>query len=379
MTMHDDRLSEREHAELRDLVLAGAQRTTAARPRRGAIAASVALVLVGGLVGGGVVAMTHLAERPVDRSAGRTSALPFGGDCAHAVTDAELVAIDDRIPLVLDEPRAGAADVLGGIECRWSWEGEMSIPPGSDVARTTVWIDAYPEEVWPEDEHRVDGPQLCVEFQMYPSLTSCATTGTIGGMRLVVGISGDPRHTSQDAADALYARVAERLAASPGEGRLVPGADWWVLPECTGLVEGVIADHAGGDEQPALAPVALALPDGMTNDLQHAAGAARTCGMEFTASERGVGTPHGITIDIIPGGAIAFESARERPGAWPVEVSGAAAAVLVDVPSSHGGGAPQTPVLMATDGVNMLVLTPTASLGDPVLLAALAASVLGLL
>ena len=55
MGMNEDRLSEREHGEMRDILLAGTQRVRPAGATRAQIiAGAVALLLVGGITGGAV-------------------------------------------------------------------------------------------------------------------------------------------------------------------------------------------------------------------------------------------------------------------------------------------------------------------------------------
>lgn len=370
MTVDDDRLSEREHADLRDLVLAGAQRADAMRPRRALVAASIALVLVGGLIGGSVVAVTRLTEHPFERIAGETSGLPFGGDCADAVTAGELAAVDDRVPLVPEvAPRAGGDDVLGGIWCSWSREGGEGPP-------TRVWIGAYPERVASADAGSTTREPVCVELQGDPSMASCSTMGAVGGMRLTVGVSGDPARVTEDAVDALSSRVAERLVATPGDGPLAHGADWWPLPECSALAGAIIEGRAGDVPPITPAPDELALPGGLTSELQRDAGAARACALELSGPEYVSDTPNGVGVEVVPGGAVAFDSVRTNPGAEAVDVPGASEAFLVDRDPAASAGALRAQALIVTDGVNVLALTPSdPGPGLPELIA-LAASLL---
>ena len=63
MGMNDDRLSPREHSELRDIVLAGTQRIKpAGRHRAQLTAAAVALVLVGAVTGGAITTAAILGS-----------------------------------------------------------------------------------------------------------------------------------------------------------------------------------------------------------------------------------------------------------------------------------------------------------------------------
>ena len=83
------------------------------------------------------------------------------------------------------------------------------------------------------------------------------------------------------------------------------------------------------------------------------AGVVSRCNLHFTITSGPGGEV--VNVAIVPGGAISFQTAVEAENSQPVTVDGAEAAVVATgLDRYEGSGA----MIVATDGVNILMVTP---------------------
>ena len=213
--MNDDGLSPREHAEMRDLVLAGTQRIRPAGSRRNqVIAGALALVLVGAVSGAAITTAaifgsdttaatptpspvetvteaptatptpTPTAAPSTPPTATGEAVLPFGGECESVLTDADATNAAG-MPMALSDYRwrTGSDEVLGGIDCIW-----LST---EFYAAAAVKVFAFPLEVVPPEVAEAVVPG-CVDLGYETPTVQCTLAGTVDGTWLLVRSTGDP-------------------------------------------------------------------------------------------------------------------------------------------------------------------------------------------
>ena len=375
----NEELSPREHADMRDMVMAGAQRIRpAGRHRTQIVAAAIALVLVGGVTGGAVTTAALLgaeqAPAPAETStptptetaptptptetaptptpeeppAPVTGVMPFGGECANTLTDEEVDALRG-VGMFRSDYRweTGANTVLGGIDCVWVSE--------ESYLNVTLHLYAFPESVVPDGVRAaaVDG---CVPIEGQESRVECSATAIVDGMWLLVRASGPADQVTQEGIGALLASASGRLGDHEPGTPATPTSDWWAALDCASIAAAVDPATYGFErvallEQQSTSSYASDRPEGIS----FLAGAASGCDLHFTSGS-GEGTSgEVVTVTIVPGGAVAFPTAVDAEHSEPVDVAGAQAAVAVPGLDRYEGS---PAVLVVTDGVNILMVTP---------------------
>lgn len=382
-----------EHAEMRDSILAGAQRLRSTGQRRmRVIAASVAFVLVAG-ISGGAVATAALLGSGIDDGAVATpthtptatptptstptetapppppseGVEPFGGECANVLTDDE-VAAAAGIDMIRSDYRwkTGANSVLGGIDCVWVSEGVY--------LAATVHAFAYPASV--VEQAVEDAPTGCLPIEGEGADVECVSARVVDGTWLQVRVRGAADVVTDAATVQLLSSAAARLGdyAAPIAADHQP--DWWALPDCAQLLAGI--DPAiYGYERVALTEQQSTTWYGDTRaeSIPLAAGATFWCDLHFTAGEGDTSRGEVVTIAVVPGGAVAFPTAAGSEFAQPASVEGSQAAVVVPGLDRYEGS---PSVLVVSDGVNILMLTPDWA-NDTAGVAPLAAVVLAMM
>ncbi|WP_426324527.1 hypothetical protein [Microbacterium sp. E-13] len=360
-------LSPREHDEMRDVVLAGTQRVKpVGRHRTTMVAGAVALVLVGAVTGGAfttaallgsgaapgpvsTATATEPAPSPTPEDSGPatdTDGVPaFGGDCAATLTDQEVDALRG-IGMVRSDYRwrTGANDVLGGIDCVWVSE--------EAYLTANVHLFAYPESVVPAAV-RDAVAEGCVDSGNGGGVT-CTASGVVDGTWLLIRASGPADQVSASGVDALYTAAAARLGDHPRATPATRTSQWWAQPDCASLVS-QIDPALYGFERIALLEPTTSDPGVHPEAIVSLAGAAYSCELHFTSGSGDTSTGEVVRIDVVPGGASTFPTAAGADGASPVTVSGTRAAVIVPGLDRYEGSGE---VIVATDGVNMLMVTP---------------------
>ncbi|HET6301608.1 hypothetical protein [Microbacterium sp.] len=363
-------LTPRERAEMRDLVLAGTQRIRPAGRRRSqAIAAAIALVLIGGVSGGAITTaallgqdaspapVTTPTENPTPTEAPAPTptptpeppsvgVAPFGGDCANTITDQEADALRG-IGMTRSDYRwrTGANDVLGGIDCVWvSDEGYLI---------ATLHLYAYPAEVVPAEVSSAatsgcsQGPQ--------DERLSCTAVGVVDGTWLLVRADAPPEQISAEKVQALYDSAVSRMRDHPRAAPAMRTDAWWAAPDCPELAASVDPAIYGYErvallDQPQSPDSWPAHPAAIPS----LAGAAFACELHFTSGSGDSSTGEVVRVDVVPGGAVAFASAVGAEYARTATVDGAEAAVIVPGLDRYEGS---PDVVVATDGVNMLMVS----------------------
>jgi hypothetical protein len=374
MGMNDD-LTPREHSEIRDLVLAGAQRIRPAHKHRAQFAAgAVALVLVALVTGGALatasllgsdarpapsptVSQTETPPTPTPVPTPTTTAppapdapsegvAPFGGDCANTLTDEEVNALRG-IGMARSDYRwhTGANLVLGGIDCVWvSAEAYLT---------ATVHLFAYPADLISNSPLDLAVPGCYSDGG--GSRVSCSQWRDVGGMWMLVRADGSPDEISQDGVDRLFDAAAARLADYPPGVVATRTAEWWAAPDCA-QIAAAIDPTTYGYERVALlegqpSPVRTDQAEAIVSLVE----AAYWCELHFTAGSGDSSRGEVVRIDVVPGGGAAFPSAASAEYAVPVTVEGARGAVVVPGLDRYEGSGS---VIVSTDGVNMLMVTP---------------------
>ena len=373
----NDGLSPREHDEMRDLVLAGTQRVRpVGRHRTQIVAGAVALVLVGGVTGGAITTAALIGSdvapapvsTPTERSPSPTPPAPsptpsvppqqeepspspaavpaFGGDCGSTLTDEEVDALRG-IGMVRSDYRwrTGANDVLGGIDCVWvSAEAYLT---------ATVHLFAYPDSVVPQSV-RDAAAAGCVESGNGPAV-ECTGSGIVDGTWLLVRAYGPADQITASGVDALYSSAAARLPGHPRAVAAERTAEWWTQPDCSALAAAIDPASYGFERVAVLEPAGTSDPGLRPEGIVSLVGAAYSCDIHFTAGSGDTTSGEVVRIDVVPGGAVTFPTAVAAEGASPVTVNGAQSAVIVPgLDRYEGSGA----VIVATDGVNMLMVAP---------------------
>ncbi|SFS00797.1 hypothetical protein SAMN04487846_1410 [Microbacterium sp. cf046] len=374
MGMNDDGLTPREHAEMRDLVLAGTQRIRPAGSRRNQIiAGALALVLIGAVSGAAITTAaifgsdttaatptpspTTATSSPTPTAEPTPSAtptpapsaeggLPFAGECEGALTDDEATTAAG-IPVGLADYRwrTGAIDLLGGIDCLW-----LST---ETYAAAAVQVFVYPVEVVPSDvaDGIVPG---CTDLGYSNPTVQCSLSGVIDGTWVLVRSSGDPATTTEDGIRSVFDRVSANVVAYPSPSPAQRVASWWGPMDCDQLVA-QIDPVSYGFERVALlesdfsAPVGGAAPETIPDV------PGTSCDLHFTAGSGDDTSGEVVNVSIVPGGASAFPTAVAAVNSVPFEVAGAQAAVIAPGLDRYEGSGS---VIVATDGINMLMVTP---------------------
>jgi hypothetical protein len=394
----NDELTPREHTEMRDLVLAGTQRIRPAGKHTAQfVAGAIALVLVGGVTGGALATAgilpidgdpapvtspsvpepapaptrtptpapsTTPEPTPEPAPAPATGVVPFGGECAAALTDQEVDALRG-VGMVRSDYRwhTGANEVLGGIDCVWVSE--------EAYLAATVHLFAFPESVVPAAV-RDSVHEDCVETN---GGVQCAAAGTVDGTWLLVRAFGPVDQVSAAGVDALYASAAARLPGHPAAAPVERSPQWWALPDCAALAA-AIDPTVYGFERVALLDGGSGFDSSAKPEaIPSTTGATAGCELHFTSGSGENTSGEVVRINVVPGGAIAFPTAAAAEGARSVTVDGAQAAVIAPgLDRYEGSGA----VIVATDGVNVLMVTPDF-VRDTADAAPLAAAVLALM
>lgn len=359
--MNDDRLSPREHAEVRDALIAGAQRIRPAGAHRMQIIAGVvAFVLIAGISGGAVTTAALLGSKqtaPVATSPTppiptpmvtptptptptATPAPPppegvvaFDGSCENVLSTEE---VSQALGVAMEEfgPQwsTGAAERLGGIECTWRNATPSPYP--------SLVVSVYPAAVVPADELVEHEAQCAWEEGWAESAAPCNARSIVGDVW--ISMSAYPGLEDAATLDRLAESVAGRLSDFPSPRPEASTDAWWTLPAC-GVIDASVDIAA-----PFTASSQLLLPT-KTSGIAGRVGAIERC--EWSLDEGRVN----VALRVIPGGAAAFDTIASSENAVLVEVDGAVAATTAmdDDPWEK-----YFPVLAVSDGVNLLILQP---------------------
>ncbi|MGK3953597.1 hypothetical protein ACLKM7_14885 [Microbacterium sp. I2] len=375
----NDQLSPREHADMRDLVMAGAQRIRpVGRHRMQIVAGAAAFVLIAGIAGGAVATATLLrsnanpapvatptrSESPAPSpSATPTSAptpttapqptvstgvMPFGGDCANVLTDDEAAATTGMHMIRSDYRwQTGADAVLGGIDCVWVTD-EVYLA-------ATVHVFAYPEAVVPAG--LASGlTSACHDVDFDTSRVECSVVGVVDGTWLLVRASGARESVSLAATEALHSSASVRLGdyAAPAPAERTEA--WWTPPDCATIAAAVDPAVYGYERVAATTdqPIDWYAPD-RPEGISYRTGVASLCALHFTSGAGESTTGEVVTVSAVPGGGVSFPTALAAEQSVPVTVEGAEDAVIAPGLDRYEGSGS---VVVATDGVNVLMVTP---------------------
>ncbi len=386
-------LTPRERTDMRDALLAGAQQIRSAGQRRMQIvAASVAFVLVAG-ISGGAVATASLLGLGIDRGPVATptqtpspsptatpvptpepttppappaeGVVPFGGECENALDEAAVEAVSG-IDMMLSDYRwkTGADDVLGGIDCVW-------VSDGVYLAAITH-LHAYPESVVSE-ELRAGTPTGCVPRDGGGS--ECTEAGSVDGTWLVVRASGAEDAVTAASVAGLFAQASARVAAYPSASPATPTAQWWRLADCEEIAASIDPAVYGFERVALLAQSSRGEPTERMDGIALYEEATNWCELHFTSGSGDTSSGEVVRVDVVPGGALTFQTALDAVNARPVSVEGAQDAVIAPGLNRFEGS---EDVLVVTDGVNILMVSPDFS-RDAADAAPLAAALLGMM
>jgi hypothetical protein len=366
MGMNDGALTPDERENMRGQVIAGARRLRPVGAHRTAlITASVAVVLVAGVAVGALALTDVFGSRdpaPVTTPSPSTSSTatpipsptpspnpsapatlavaPFGGDC-DAVFTAPQVSDLTGEDMELLEPawRSGADLVNGGLTCTWK---VRDLYTESAVTFHGFAAAQVPDQVrWADDDVVCDAKQ-------------CARSGVLSdGAWYAVDINGRagaaPGEVEAGTVDALWSSLDERVGDHPAPRAAEPTDRWWALPTCDDLVAGIDGPQTLGGEltvRPLYDDPAKMTDPGFTPLLN---GTERSCTWTVATGAGG----YQMWSRVIPGAGQAFPAILASPEAVEVEVPGAQNAVAVPDDSLWEGYASP---LVATDGVNILVV-----------------------
>ena len=378
--MNDD-LTPHEQAEMRDLVLAGAQRIRPTGKRQMRIAAgAIALVLIGVVSGGAITTAALLGSDARPAPAPTTSETlptpsplptrqttptptptptptapapstggitPFGGECANALDEASVEAVA-KIDMMLSDYRwkTGANEVLGGIDCVWVSDGVY--------LAATAHLMAYPEAVV-DDALQSGTATGCAPVTEDGTQVECTEAGVVRGTWMVVRAAGPTYSVTAAGVAGLFAEASRRLADHPAPSPAARTAEWWALPDCAAIVASVDPAVYGFERVTLLAQSSRGEPTERMEGVALFARAASWCELHFTSGSGETTSGEVVRIDVVPGGAIAFQTALDATDAQPVTVDGAEAAVIAPGLDRYEGSGS---VVVATDGVNVLMVTP---------------------
>ncbi|WP_169581494.1 MULTISPECIES: hypothetical protein [Microbacterium] len=367
-------LTPREHADMRDTILAGAQRLRSTSQRRmQVIAASVAFVLVAGISGGAIATASLIGlgtdpgpvatptatpdpEPSVTAPAPEPTVPPgppaegnvaFEGECENALSDGE-VEVAAGIPMMLSDYRwrTGANEVLGGIDCVWVSDGAY--------LEAIVHLLAYPSAVVSE-ELRAGTPTGCRPVAEDGSRVECTQAALADDTWVLVRVTGAETSVNEASADGLLTQASTRLADHPSPVPATRTDEWWTLPDCNEVVAAVDPAVYGFERVALLAQSSPGEPTEAQSDLTLISGATSWCELHFTSGSGDSSSGEVVRIDVVPGGAIAFQTALDAADTQPVTVDGAQAAVIAPGLNRYEGAGS---VVVATDGVNVLMVTP---------------------
>lgn len=329
-------LTPREHAEMRDTILAGAQRLhSTAQRRMQVIAASVAFVLVAGLSGGAIATAAFVGANndriavtptetpepsvtltrtptptpeptPTTPVAPAEGVVAFDGDCARVLSEDEVSAAfgQEMTPLENDWD-VGAPQVLGGVECRWAHEHRS---PYFAVA-------VYPESVVPSEFARDQSAEVCRPGE---GASVCNVTGSVGGTWFSLTTAEEHRSVLGPLAEA----VARNVAAVPSPSPPAPSATWWTLPACDRLSELDIPGLLGSEGAAVLMPNEYPPRADRSEGLPEFAGRDELCSWHYADYDS-------VSVRVTPGAGRAFPHIAASASAQPVAVDGATQAVVV--------------------------------------------------
>ena len=362
--MNDDRLSPREHSEMRDILLAGTHRIKPAGARRTQmIAASIALVLVAGVTGGAIATAaifgseaiapvatptptvtspsptptteptptsTPTADPPAPPAEG---VVAFGGSCANILTDAEVDALRGVDMMLSDYGWLdGTGAVVGGIDCVWV--------SAEEYLSAVVHVYAFPEETAPSWQVETYPPG-CIELGGDLPQLQCTRAEVIDGTWLLVTATAAADLITASGVDVLFSAAAARLPLYAAPVPATRTAQWWAPMDCAAIVAQIDPAIYGFER--------VALLDGLPTT------PATMCDLHFTSGSGENTSGEVVNIRIVPGGAITFPTALAAEGAIPVTVAGAQGAVIAPGLDRYEGSGR---IIVATDGVNTLLVTP---------------------
>lgn len=359
MDMNDDRLSAREHGEMKDRVLAGARRIRPVGAHRAQFAAAaVALVLVGGIAGG-AIATTALSGRdqlppattpspsspeptpsttPTTVPAG--GVLAFDGVCADILGDDEVsAALGLATRLIPERWHTGEYRALGGIDCFWASE---------EYNAAFVSVVAYPVDQVPATILAAAEAGGCPP----PWVASgCAVAGVVDGTWVMVSAKREGGDASA-ATQALFDLAIDRVTQYPAPVAPQRTPEWWVLPTCATIAESLDAAALGLDRIEVSDWVESQRPsDADASSLTEVAGVASWCEFRGTRDDD-VDAWQNVFVRYVAGGAWDWASV-EADSVAPVDVAGAQSAYVV-----HDNGRLEgaSDLLAVSDGTNVLTL-----------------------
>lgn len=256
---------------------------------------------------------------PTPTPAGPTAL--FDGDCGAMLSeDALSQLLGEPMHNVHDHWKADDVGRLGGISCSWSKTGTYR--------EVVAWIKAMPEESLNSggDGLQCEDQQDCV-FE------------TVNGIRVQAFVGGYGAQVDSESLSELLSLVVKRVEAQP-----VPVVDrvregWWTLSDCESILARVSPDF--GLE---LQPRNPNLPGGGSLTT----GTELYCDFSRT-NETGYSHHYGARFSA--GGAPDIDSALASEGSYEVTVEGAVRAAFAHSTVTFDAA---PPLVVATDGVNLL-------------------------
>ena len=273
--------------------------------------------------------------------------LAFGGDCASALTTAQ-VASAVGAEVTLDAPSAFAdtwtVEQLGGIRCSWT--------DGSN--HQLVWMTIIPTAAAGAQVAKQNaGQPYCYGGDVAAGQSDACSFGTVLGPWWFAGVAYTAEGSHLHSVDAIAALTADLSPRLMGEDARVPlshPATWSTSLDCAAVAAS--ADLASVLADPALTGGpgngGAELGPGVYG-AQVATG-YRSC-MWDDGSDTG---PKAFTIEVIPGAAWVLTQGG-LVGTHAVKAAGASAAVEAMVPGDR------VTYLYVTDGTNLLILEPNTS------------------
>ena len=277
-----------------------------------------------------------------------TGVMPFGGECANVLADEE-TAVATGMQMIRSDYRwqTGADAVLGGIDCVWVTD-EVYLA-------ATVHVYAYPATVVPA-ELASGATTACRDVDFDASRVECSVVEVVDGTWLLVRASGARESVSLAATDALHSSASARLGDHPAPAPAERTEAWWSPPDCATIAAAVDPAIYGYDRVVAAAdqPIdwyPLDRPEGIS----YRTGAASLCALHFTSGSGETTTGEVVYVSAVPGGGVSFPTVLDAEHSQPVTVEGAKDAVIAPGLDRYEGSGS---VVVATDGVNVLMVTP---------------------
>lgn len=395
--MNDDRLSPREHTDMRDLVLAGAQRIKPAGAHRAAFAAAgVALVLVGVITGGALTAAGLFGSGPdvgpvaspsatvtsttpvatpsaLPTAPSATPDIPFGDDCDALLSDATWQAITGGAPAPVSSPsllsvmpdREASAALVGGLDCAWKVD-----PGGAAVAALALFpLDTVSATSIDEtSQFGCDAYGMCGRAEIQGDMWVVATVYRRDADPYSEPSSGEAA-TLGAAVDAMLADIATHADADRLGRAAASREGWWTIPDCAAFQDSVTVAAGMADPQPGYPTDNF--PDGAVWDVLVGSGVDQWCPW-YSYQDDGARL---VEIYIQPGvgspSADLLEAAKpfDADGTVPPQVAGADAAYWI---SDGQASSSRSTKLLVVSGVNRITVS-----GDD--MEAVAAAVLAIL